>query len=428
MTGRIAATSLADFVQARAASGRPLALAELFVLFTPVAQALIDRIRTGRGPFSSSSATLSPKSLRLTGAGTNVSIELLDPDDGFVLERDSAVQPGPRFSFAHAAPEQWSSDRYGAPSPATDVWGLALTLAEVCSGRQAASGDRSELMARLLDPAQRPTPAALGVSTSRAVEAAFARGRANVPTERFSDVAAFWGALGKALSRAAGAAPSDSGEVLSPSSFEIPDLELSPAPPSKAAVSAPLPLSPRASGRSPVSAASGWDGELDAAPSAHQGSIELDDQWLGGDPLEAFQAPRPRAAPRASSPPAPLQAAPAPRANSEPPLNLPRTPSVPPVLPSNPSALSLAERLEPVVNRAVDFWIGVRDHESWFVRAAPAFALVAFSIALTLLDQAYAAIANDKLSFGPIRPRWIAATCFVGGLAWSLARALRRPS
>lgn len=74
---------------------------------------------------------------------------------------------------AYMAPEQWDPERYGAPGPASDVWGLGATLFEAVAGERAYEtfDDQRSLPDRTpaevskvvyaaleLDPANRPLP------------------------------------------------------------------------------------------------------------------------------------------------------------------------------------------------------------------------------------------------------------------------------
>ncbi|GAA4382170.1 serine/threonine-protein kinase [Nocardioides caricicola] len=74
---------------------------------------------------------------------------------------------------AYLAPEQWDPERYGAPGPASDVWGLGATLFEAVAGERAYEtfDDQRSLPDRTpaevskvvyaaleLDPANRPLP------------------------------------------------------------------------------------------------------------------------------------------------------------------------------------------------------------------------------------------------------------------------------
>lgn len=75
---------------------------------------------------------------------------------------------------AYMSPEQWDPERFGAPSPASDIWGLGATLFEAVAGHRAYDEPDDELaplpdrvpaeVAKVihacleLDPASRPAP------------------------------------------------------------------------------------------------------------------------------------------------------------------------------------------------------------------------------------------------------------------------------
>ncbi len=106
------------------------------------------------------------------------------------------------FTVDYAAPEQISK-MHGPTGPWTDVHALALVCVELLAGRHPLGEvDVVKAMARLRDPARRPTPRTAGVEVSDAVEAVFAKALAVEPSERFQDVGAFFTAL-----RDAAAAP-----------------------------------------------------------------------------------------------------------------------------------------------------------------------------------------------------------------------------
>jgi len=109
------------------------------------------------------------------------------------------------FTPTYGAPEQFSR-KFGATGPWTDVFSLALVLVECCTGRRVtATRDFMQLAAVATDTTRRPTPRALGIATSDATEAVFARALAVQPTERYPTAGAFWvallGSLGIAPSR-----------------------------------------------------------------------------------------------------------------------------------------------------------------------------------------------------------------------------------
>lgn len=104
------------------------------------------------------------------------------------------------FSPQYAAPEQYNRG-LGATGPWTDVYAICLVLLELMRGGQRVYNQKEiqAIAIACLDPVIRPTPRALGIEVSDAVEAVFARATAIVPGERFPDLSAFWNALGEAL-------------------------------------------------------------------------------------------------------------------------------------------------------------------------------------------------------------------------------------
>ncbi|HEY8079076.1 MAG TPA: bifunctional serine/threonine-protein kinase/formylglycine-generating enzyme family protein [Labilithrix sp.] len=99
------------------------------------------------------------------------------------------------FTPLYGAPEQFNR-AYGATSPATDVFALALVLGQVVSGNEPMPGDTIvQLAYASADPNKRPTPRALGVATSDEVEAIFQKALAVSPADRYATVGEFWSAL-----------------------------------------------------------------------------------------------------------------------------------------------------------------------------------------------------------------------------------------
>ena len=99
------------------------------------------------------------------------------------------------FTPQYGAPEQFSP-RYGATGPWTDVYAMALILVELTLGRPALVGnDVIQLFVASSDEAHRPTPRALGVPVSPAVEAVLARALAVNPAVRHASAGEMWSAL-----------------------------------------------------------------------------------------------------------------------------------------------------------------------------------------------------------------------------------------
>ncbi len=103
------------------------------------------------------------------------------------------------FTPLYGAPEQFNRS-YGSTGPWTDVFALALVVAEVASGKEPMSGDTiMQLAVASADERVRPTPRTLGVSISDDVEAIFAKAVAVKPEARFQNAADFWNALRSAV-------------------------------------------------------------------------------------------------------------------------------------------------------------------------------------------------------------------------------------
>ncbi|MBX3262434.1 MAG: protein kinase, partial [Labilithrix sp.] len=112
------------------------------------------------------------------------------------------------FAPAYGAPEHFKRS-YGAVGPPTDVYGLALSLVELVSGRRAYdSQDPVELYLAASDLARRPTLRARGVQVSDAVEAVLARALAVDPKRRWQNARELWDALLAAVPELTPAAPS----------------------------------------------------------------------------------------------------------------------------------------------------------------------------------------------------------------------------
>ena len=131
-----------------------------------------------------------------------VVVKLLDFGIAKVMPTDLAqtVGGGNEFTPKYGAPEQFDRT-HGATGPWSDVFGFALVMLELLRGG-ARVFPQKEFMAvatACQDPNKRPTPRALGLPASDAVEAVFARALAVKVSDRYEHMAAFWNALGAAL-------------------------------------------------------------------------------------------------------------------------------------------------------------------------------------------------------------------------------------
>jgi formylglycine-generating enzyme required for sulfatase activity len=103
------------------------------------------------------------------------------------------------FTPAYGAPEQFSRT-HGATGPWTDVFSLALIVAELVGGKEALEGDDFlQLAVAAANPDRRPTPRTLGATVSDEVEAVFAQAVAIKPAARWQSAGEFWNALRQAL-------------------------------------------------------------------------------------------------------------------------------------------------------------------------------------------------------------------------------------
>jgi formylglycine-generating enzyme required for sulfatase activity len=106
------------------------------------------------------------------------------------------------FTPAYGAPEQFSR-AHGSTGPWTDVFALALIFSEVVSGKDPLEGDNlAQLAYASMDATRRPTPRALGATTSDAVDAVITKALAVVTHDRYGTAGEFWNALRVALGQA----------------------------------------------------------------------------------------------------------------------------------------------------------------------------------------------------------------------------------
>jgi formylglycine-generating enzyme required for sulfatase activity/serine/threonine protein kinase len=135
------------------------------------------------------------------GAGGTGGVKLLDFGIAKVVQDVQKMGFGKTaghitsFTPLYGAPEQFNR-QYGSTGPWTDVFALALVVAEIRSGKEPMSGDSLvQLAYASADEKTRPTPRTLGVATSDEVEAIFRKAVAVKPEERFANCADFWNAL-----------------------------------------------------------------------------------------------------------------------------------------------------------------------------------------------------------------------------------------
>ena len=119
------------------------------------------------------------------------------------------VGPGDTaFAPEYGAPEHFKKS-YGAIGPATDVYGLALCVIEMVTGKRALEGaDAGELYLATSDLVKRPTLRARGSHVSDAVEAVLQRALAVDPKRRWASARDLWDALVGAVPELTPAPPS----------------------------------------------------------------------------------------------------------------------------------------------------------------------------------------------------------------------------
>jgi serine/threonine protein kinase len=194
----------------RAENGRPpLSLQKLARLLTPVAAALemAHNLPGKDGVQIVVHRDMKPENLFIARIGEEDVAKILDFGISKVkstagemagrasLKADALVS----FSPAYGAPEQWAPRRYGQTGRWTDVWGLALTVVEAAKGDEVINGDHAAMMGTILDPARRPTPRNEGIDVSDEVEAVFRHALAVDPRERYQSVGEFWDDLTLAI-------------------------------------------------------------------------------------------------------------------------------------------------------------------------------------------------------------------------------------
>jgi serine/threonine-protein kinase len=256
---------------------------------------------------------------------------------------------------------------------------LALTVVEVAKGDEVIVGDHAAMMGTILDPGRRPTPRTEGLEVSDQVEGVFERALAVDPRKRYQTVQAFWDALTVAL--------------------DIQD-----------DVGGPLSLQLQPSRR-------GVTTDFDVVPLSEPGEEGL-----------ALSLAPPGAGAHAGGGPS-VQGATAGAYESEH-LRIGAALKVPTSLEPESSGgfggglQSVTSQARPRSFRPAVSYAPV-GREPILKALAPALSLVALSVALTLLDRAFAHSRGIPLSFGPVRASWVAGGVMVVAIFVAVA-AIRR--
>jgi eukaryotic-like serine/threonine-protein kinase len=144
----------------------------------------------------------------------------------------SRLGSGMTYASEYAAPEHFRKS-YGGTSPATDVYGLALCLVELVSGKRALEGnDFTELMQRATNAVVRPTLRAKGVVCADEIEAAVAKALSVDPKQRYQTAREFWDALAGGRSELVVSLSADGSTPSLPSLPSFPQVPSDPSLPS----------------------------------------------------------------------------------------------------------------------------------------------------------------------------------------------------
>lgn len=182
----LAGRSLAE---ALVADRRPWQVDEVVALLGPVAEALavVHAVGIAHRDIKPDNLFLADGRARLLDFG---SAEISAQFSRVVEATARLMSP---VTAAYAAPEQLLRE-LGPTSPATDVHGLALVCVELLAGRRPLDASARQLMLEMPAVA-RPSPRALGVVLTDAIEAVFSRALARTPGDRYANAGQFWGAL-----------------------------------------------------------------------------------------------------------------------------------------------------------------------------------------------------------------------------------------
>ncbi len=191
----LAGRSLERHLAERASSG---SISDALVLLEPAARALSIAHAMG-----ASHRDVRPANLWLAEIGGRTALKVA----AFGLA--TRIGPGDTaFAPDYGAPEHFKRS-YGAIGPATDVYGLALCVIEMVTGKRALEGkDAGELYLATSNLGRRPTLRAHGSHVSDAVEAVLQRALAVDPKRRWQSAREMWDALLAAMPELTPAPPS----------------------------------------------------------------------------------------------------------------------------------------------------------------------------------------------------------------------------
>ena len=201
---------LSKAIDERLDRAEPYSIAEVLQLLDPIAlaldevhaQSLVHRDVNSRNIFLVDSPDGGMPRAMLIDFGFAKQAE--QSVSGLVIQEssDTLMAGSPDFS----APEHFDRQRFGQPSPKTDLYTFALTLVHALTLEPPLSGDSPRaLYEATLDENKRPTPNRRGATLEPEVDALFARALAVEPKDRPEGLLNWWNELKAA---AVGAAPS----------------------------------------------------------------------------------------------------------------------------------------------------------------------------------------------------------------------------
>lgn len=203
--GSFAPFSATEWLEGRSFSdeiaGRPTAmsLGETMSMLEPPAAALAYAHRSGVAHGS-----LSPRCLFIAASEDGLQLRVLDLGLWIALAEVTRAQPEMASLFV----TPWSAPEHLEPSLgdiglATDVYALAIIVAEAVTGRPIIARDADDTTIRqavLGDSDQRSrTPKELGLTLGAHADMVMTRALLRDPVERWPDIGVFWGALRSAL-------------------------------------------------------------------------------------------------------------------------------------------------------------------------------------------------------------------------------------
>lgn len=201
---------LVTVIRRRRAQGKPpIDIRTLVPFFQPVAHALAQAhsCMTPEGKIAIIHRDIKPENIFVMRRNGAESVRILD--FGIARAKSAASLHAGRsthgnvfdaFTPGYAAPEQWSPKRFGQTGPWTDVWGFALSMVEVLTGKPPIDAeDATGMMGMAVDEKRRPTPRAEGANVPDGVEEAFRRALEVDPRQRTQSIERFWTELEQAL-------------------------------------------------------------------------------------------------------------------------------------------------------------------------------------------------------------------------------------